>query len=79
MSGPFTEDPRLLPRGPVPRSRDTLAAHSDDPVLGICPRCRHSRCEAWRLAYGRLYRAGELAGAHARWRDLITPPERREP
>jgi len=73
MSGAFTEDPRLAVDELVPLYRDVLAAHADDPDLGWCLICEQSRCESWRSAYSRLFRAGELRGEHERWRRLVEP------
>jgi hypothetical protein len=73
MSGPFTEDPTLTP---VDRARlysDILEAHADDSGLGRCVICEQSRCDIWRFAYGELVKAGDLPGAHERWRDLAEP------
>jgi len=80
MSGPHTEDPTLpaLPSRLTIHYRKLLALHSNDPSVGVCLICCERSCDEWRWAYGQAFAAGELVGAHERWRDLVSVSVTRE-
>jgi hypothetical protein len=68
MSGPFALDPQPTPPGLVPRYREMLVAHTNDPLRGACLVCQIATCADWRYAYTQLVCAGEMvAEQHAPW------------
>lgn len=71
MSGPHVEEPTPLPARLVAYYRDMLQSRANDPILGVCPVCRVSRCQDWRSASERIVSAGEAVKGHERWADLV--------
>jgi hypothetical protein len=78
MSGPFTEDPRLLIRPLVAVLLAVQREHADDPATGVCALCRVSQCERAQRASGELLRAGYELDGRLRWADLVRSENRAE-